>query len=301
VTFEPSYIRLLQDGTLKQRAALAWQHLANCDLCAWECRTDRLAGKRGVCRTADQAKVSSYGPHHGEEAPLSGWRGSGTVFFTLCNLRCQYCQNADISQTEKGQLAQPEELATMMIELQEAGCHNINLVSPTHVVPQIIAAVLIAAQAGLSIPLVYNTGGYDAIGALHLLDGIIDIYMPDMKYSSAQIGRVYSKVRNYPQANQVAVKQMHRQVGDLQLDDRGLATRGLLVRHLVLPNDLAGTAEIVRFLAIEISPDTYLNLMDQYYPAHNAHLFPKLKRRINEGEYSHAVQLAAEAGLHRGF
>ncbi len=216
----------------------------------------------------------------GEEDPLRGWRGSGTIFFSRCNLHCQFCQNADISQTDSGDLAPPHEIAAMMLELQAHGCHNINLVSPSHVVPHILAAVLLAAQAGLVLPLVYNTGGYDSLETLALLDGVVDIYMPDMKFASAQTARHYSKIPNYPQANQAAVREMHRQVGDLQVDGRGIAQRGLLVRHLVLPNDLAGTAEIVRFLAQEISQDTYLNLMDQYHPAFNARQFPRLNRRI---------------------
>jgi putative pyruvate formate lyase activating enzyme len=252
-----------------------------------------------VCRTGIRAKVSSYGPHLGEEDPLRGWRGSGTIFFSRCNLRCQFCQNHDISQTDMGNEVEPEELAAMMLELQSQGCHNINFVSPTHVVPQIMAAVLVAAQAGLRLPLVYNTGGYDSPSSLNLLDGVIDIYMPDMKYASAQISRHYSKARNYPVINQSAVLEMHRQVGDLQVDKHGLATRGLLVRHLVLPNNLSGTDKIVRFLAEEISANTYLNLMDQYRPAYKAHNHPKLNRRITRQEYRTAVQWAQEAGLQR--
>jgi putative pyruvate formate lyase activating enzyme len=235
----------------------------------------------------------------GEEDPLRGWRGSGTIFFTRCNLRCQYCQNHDISQTDTGDEAEPETIAGMMLELQTLGCHNINFVSPSHVVPQIMAAVLIATQAGLRIPLVYNTGGYDSMAMLKLLDGVIDIYMPDMKYSDPEIARRYSKIRNYPQINQAAVKEMHRQVGDLQVDDRGVAQRGLLVRHLVLPDNIAGTEEIVKFLSDEISPDTYLNLMDQYRPAYKAHLYPELNRRLTSQEYQAAVQAALSTGLRR--
>jgi putative pyruvate formate lyase activating enzyme len=297
--FEPAYLELLRSGELKARVEAAYGRLAACDICAWECKCDRLAGKMGICRTAERARMSSFGPHMGEEDPLRGWRGSGTIFFARCNLRCQYCQNHDISQTDAGRLVEPEEVAAAMLELQQYGCHNINFVSPSHVVPQILAAVLIAAQAGLRLPLVYNTGGYDSLTTLELLDGVIDIYMPDMKYASKQIGLHYSKIRNYPQVNQAAVKEMHRQVGDLQINDRGVATRGLLVRHLVLPNGLAGTAEIVRFLAEEISTNTYLNLMDQYRPAYNASQFDKLKRPIRREEYQEAVQLAHEVGLKR--
>lgn len=297
--FEPSYLKLLFSGELKQRVAQAYANLAKCNICAWECGVDRLSGKLGVCRTGVDAKVSSFGAHMGEEDPLRGWRGSGTIFFTRCNLRCQYCQNHDISQTDNGDEVKPEQLALIMLELQQAGCHNINLVSPSHVVPQILAAVLIAAEAGLRLPLVYNTGGYDSLASLHLLDGVIDIYMPDMKYASPQIGLRYSKIRDYPKINQEAVREMHRQVGDLVIDPSGLARRGLLVRHLILPNNLAGTEKIVQFLAQEISPNTYLNLMDQYRPAYKANQYPQLNRPITREEYQTAVRLAHQAGLYR--
>jgi putative pyruvate formate lyase activating enzyme len=214
-------------------------------------------------------------------------------------LQCQYCQNADISQGDTGYEVEPEDLAKIMLELQERGCHNINFVTPSHVVPQIMAAVLIAAQAGLRLPLVYNTGGYDSVSMLEMLDGVFDIYMPDMKYADADIGQRYSKVPDYPQVNQAAVKEMHRQVGDLQLDAGGIASRGLLVRHLILPDNLAGTDEIIRFLAEDISKDTYLNLMDQYRPAYKAAQYPKLNRPISSAEYKAAVRMAHEAGLHR--
>lgn len=297
--FQPAYVALLLTGELKARVEQAFARLENCDLCPWECGVNRTVGKLGVCRTGKRARVSSYGPHLGEEDPLRGWRGSGTIFFNRCNLRCQFCQNADISQFDSGDKVEPEGLAAMMLELQEAGCHNINLVSPSHVVPQILAAVWIAAQAGLRLPLVYNTGGYDSPAALALLDGVIDIYMPDMKYSSSQVGLHYSKIRDYPKHNQIALREMHRQVGDLQVGEKGLALRGLLVRHLLLPNGLAGTLEVVRFLAEEISAQTYLNLMDQYRPVYNARLYPKVNRPITSDEYRSAVQLAYQAGLHR--
>ena len=297
--FEPAYLKLLISGELGDRVAEAYDHLNRCDICPRQCAVDRHAGVLGVCRIGLNAKVSSYGPHLGEEDPLRGWKGSGTIFFTRCNLKCQYCQNHDISQTDAGDEVEPEDLAVIMLELQASGCHNINLVSPTHVVPQILAAVLIAAQAGLRLPLVYNTGGYDSVTTLRLLDGVIDIYMPDMKYANAEIALRYSKIRDYPENNRAAVREMHRQVGDLQIDERGLATRGVLVRHLVLPNNLAGTGEIMRFLAEEISPNTYLNLMDQYHPAYNAHLYPKLNRPIKSQEYEIVVSQARTAGMIR--
>jgi len=297
--WEAAYLSLLRSGELQRRVVEARQHLAECDVCARVCRVNRLVGERGICRTGERARVSSYGPHLGEENPLRGWRGSGTIFFTRCNLHCQYCQNWDISQTDAGEEMETEELAAIMLDLQSYGCHNINLVSPSHVVPQILAALLVAAQAGLNLPLVYNTGGYDSLEMLRLLDGVVDIYMPDMKYGDSAIARRYSLVRDYVRVNQAAVREMHRQVGDLQLDEHGLARRGLLVRHLVLPNYLAGTAQVVRFLVEEISRDTYLNLMDQYRPAYLASRFPQLNRRITPQEYRHALELAQKAGLHR--
>lgn len=295
----PRYLELMESGELVRRTAEANQRLTACDLCPWNCRQDRTRGLRGVCRTTDQARVSSFGPHPGEEAPLSGWNGSGTIFFSWCNMRCQYCQNHDISQMESGKLASPTDIAGMMLKLQAMGCHNINLVTPTHVVPQILSALLIAIPAGLILPLVYNSGGYESVSTLHLLDGVIDIYLPDMKYSSSQIARSYSKVTSYPAVNQAAVQEMYRQVGNLQIDENQLATRGLLVRHLVLPHGLAGSREIFDFLVREISPDTYVNIMDQYRPEHNAFRFEKLKRPVHPEEYMQAVELARSAGLYR--
>jgi putative pyruvate formate lyase activating enzyme len=298
MTYKPVYIHLNQTGELTKRATLAMDRLASCTGCAWQCKVNRLGGELGKCKTGVRARVSSYFPHHGEENPVRGWRGSGTIFFARCNLSCQFCQNADISQTRAGEEVDARELAGMMLELQGYGCHNINLVSPSHVVAQIMAAVALAAPAGLRLPLVFNTGGYDSLSTLQLLDGVVDIYMPDMKYADEGNALQYSKVPDYPRLNQAAVREMHRQVGDLQLE-RGLAVRGLLVRHLVLPNRLAGTAEIIRFLADEISRNTYLNLMDQYRPAFQAHRYPELNRRVTVQEFVEAVQLAHQAGLYR--
>jgi len=298
--FRPAYLELLASGVLDERVDAAWAHLRSCDLCARYCRVNRFEGIKGaVCRTGEPAVVASYGPHHGEEAPLSGWRGSGTVFFTWCNLRCVFCQNWDISQKGMGRAVSPAELAEMMLALQGMGCHNVNLVSPSHVVAQILAAVAIAARRGLRLPLVYNTGGYDSLEALALLDGVVDIYMPDMKYADSVIAHRYSHVRDYWDVNRAAVKAMHRQVGDLVLDDQGIAQRGLLVRHLVLPGDLAGTEQVVEFLAREISPATYLNLMDQYRPCYRAAEHPPLDRRLTAAEYRAALAAAHRAGLHR--
>ena len=298
MAFEPAYLSLLRSGELARRVEAAYLHLASCDLCAQECHVDRHT-ERGVCRTGMQAVISSFGPHHGEENPLRGVYGSGTIFITRCNLKCQFCQNYDISQLGEGNGVEPEEIVTMMLDLQAMGCHNINFVSPSHVVAQLLAAVAIAAQAGLRLPLVYNTGGYDSLAALQLLDGVIDIYMPDMKYSDARLAQKLSKARSYPEVNRAAVKEMHRQVGDLVVDERGVAQRGLLVRHLVLPHGLAGTAQIARFLAKEISPDTYINVMTQYRPAFKASQHPPLDQCITPREYAEAVAICREAGLHR--
>jgi putative pyruvate formate lyase activating enzyme len=297
-SFEPAYLSLFRSGELKRRVEAAYEHLHACDLCGRECRVDRSV-ELGSCHTGVDPVVSSFGPHLGEEDPLRGHRGSGTIFFAWCNLSCQYCQNYDISQLGHGDEVQPEELAKMMLSLQAHGCHNINFVSPTHVVAPILTAVLIAAQAGLHLPLVWNTGGYDSLAALALLDGVVDIYMPDIKYADAESARRYSKVEDYPTVNQAAVKEMHRQVGDLVMDDHGIAQRGLLVRHLVLPEGLAGTADVARFLAKEVSRDTYVNIMDQYRPCYKANQLPPLNRSITRAEYQEALQQARAAGLHR--
>jgi putative pyruvate formate lyase activating enzyme len=296
----PTYASLHKSGELAQRANLAGEHLKSCDLCARYCYVNRLKTLKGaVCHTGEKAVVHSYGPHHGEENPLRGTRGSGTVFFSWCNLRCQFCQNWEISQKGLGREVSAEELSNIMLKLQDRGCHNINFVSPSHVVAQIIDAVHIAAANGLRLPLVYNTGGYDSPEALALLDGIIDIYMPDMKYADSEIAHQYSHVRNYAEINRAAVKEMHRQVGDLVLDDDGIAVRGLLVRHLVLPNHLAGTEEILKFIAEELSINTYINIMDQYYPCYRAGDYPQLDRGITSAEYNEAIQSAYKYSLHR--
>ncbi len=296
----PSYLSLLASGELAERVRAARERLADCDLCARYCHVDRTAGVQGaVCRTGGDAVVSSYGPHHGEEAPLRGRRGSGTIFFSWCNLRCVYCQNWQISHEGRGRTVSDEGLAELMLQVQELGCHNVNLVSPSHVVAQILGAVAIAAERGLRLPLVYNTGGYDSPEALALLDGVVDIYMPDMKYGDEQLAKSYSKVPDYPGVNQAAVQEMHRQVGDLALDDEGVAVRGLLVRHLVLPDGIAGTDAVLRFLAEQVSRDTWLNLMDQYRPCYRADRHAELNRRITEREYRDALETARRLGLRR--
>ena len=295
----PSYRDLLTSGILKERVVEMNKKLARCDLCPRNCFVNRLGGDLGVCGVGQQAWVSSHGPHLGEEKPLRGWRGSGTIFFSGCNLSCIFCQNADISQQLAGRPVTAEDLAGLMLELQARGCHNINLVSPTHVISQILAAIYLAAEKGLNLPIVYNTGGYDSIGTLELLDGIIDIYMPDMKYSLDKSGDRLSSVPDYPLVNKKAVKEMHRQVGDLQIDSAGIAQKGLLIRHLVLPAGLAGSRSVLDFIAREISRNTYLNIMDQYRPAYQAHRVPEINRLVHREEFESVVDLAAELGLKR--
>ncbi len=260
---------------MKAKVTCAWEHLQDCDLCARYCHMDRLQGIKGaVCRTGEQAIVHSSGPHHGEEYPLRGRNGSGTIFFSWCNLRCLFCQNWEISHKGIGEPITPGELARLMLSLQSSGCHNINFVSPSHVIAQILAAVEIAACRGLCLPLVYNTGGYDSPEALDLLDGVVDIYMPDIKYGNSETAHRYSRIRDYVAVNQAAVKEMYRQVGDLVLDSSGIARRGLLIRHLVLPGLLDETEKVLAFIAREISPNSYLNLMDQYHPCYRADNYP---------------------------
>jgi len=273
--------------------------LKDCHVCPRGCGVDRLAGESGECHVTNQAIVSSYGPHFGEESPLVGKHGSGTIFFTCCNLHCVFCQNYTISQSGEGSQVSSEELAGTMLSLQAKGCHNINLVSPTHVVPYILDALEIAVSKGLYLPLVYNSGGYDSLETLRLLDGIVDIYMPDMKYSDEKVAEELSGIKDYPSINKAAVREMHRQVGDLNVDKQGIARRGLLVRHMVLPDRLVGTQEVVRFLARQVSTNTYLNIMAQYHPCYKAFDMPSLARPVSKEEFQEAVELARQQGLHR--
>jgi putative pyruvate formate lyase activating enzyme len=299
--FEPAYLKCHQTGELEQRARSAVAKLASCRNCPRACDADRAAGKTGTCQIGRYARVSSYFPHFGEEDCLRGWNGSGTIFFAQCNLRCVFCQNYDISQSGIFPETSPERLAGMMLELQARGCHNINLVTPTHVVPQILEALPLAIEAGLRLPLVYNTSGYDALEPLRLLDGIVDIYMPDFKIWEPEAAATYLNASDYPEVARAALREMHRQVGDLRLDEDGLAMRGFLVRHLVLPGGIGGTESIVAFLARELSVDTYLNLMAQYRPSGRVRgdTFPEMNRRITHDEYGEAVRAAKAAGLHR--
>jgi putative pyruvate formate lyase activating enzyme len=296
--FLPAYLRLSIEE-LHEKVMKAQELLRSCTLCPRECRVDRAAGKRGFCRTGIRPFVSSWGPHFGEERPLVGRHGSGTIFFGNCNLGCLFCQNYTISHLGEGDETSFEALADVMLELQALGCHNINLVTPTHQMPMILRSLEIAAGAGLHLPLVYNCGGYESLEAVMLLEGIVDIYMPDFKFADPDAALRYAKAKNYPDAARRAIKEMHRQVGDLVMDDEGVAVKGLLIRHLVLPGNVAGTAEVVRFIAEELSPDTYVNIMDQYRPCYQAAEHPPLDRRITGREFRDAVELARKAGLRR--
>jgi putative pyruvate formate lyase activating enzyme len=300
ISFEAAYLSLHRSGELRKRADAAQQRLTSCDLCANHCLVNRFTEPdRARCRTGEQAVVSSVGPHHGEERPLSGRRGSGTIFFAWCNLGCVFCQNWQISHQGEGHEMGCNVLADRMLSLQSAGCHNINFVSPSHVIPQILSAVAIAAEHGLKLPLVYNSGGYDSAEGLALMDGVIDIYMPDMKFADSQVAAPYLGVNDYAEINRNAVLEMHRQVDDLTLDGTKIARRGLLVRHLVLPEGLAGTEQTLTFIAEQVSRDTYLNLMNQYRPCFQASRFPGLDRRPHRSELHEARAIARRLGLHR--
>jgi putative pyruvate formate lyase activating enzyme len=294
----PSYLNLLEEVWV-EKISLLEDVLKRCTLCPRDCEVDRTSGEKGFCRTGILPFISSYGPHYGEERPLVGRFGSGTIFFGNCNLACIYCQNYTISQLGEGVEVSFERLANIMISLQEQGCHNINLVTPTHQVPMILKSLYIAKGKGLKIPIVYNCGGYEAIETLKVLDGIVDIYMPDFKYADPEKGLKYSKVKDYPKFAKAAIKEMYRQVGDLVINKGGIAARGLLVRHLVLPEGIAGTEEVVRFIVEEISKNTYINIMDQYHPCFKAFDHPPLNRRITTREYEDAINIAIKFGLKR--
>lgn len=287
----------LSKKELRYRADALREILADCTLCPHNCRVDRLKGEKGFCRLGGRPKISSASPHYGEESVLTGSRGSGTIFFSGCNLACVYCQNYEISQLQMGREVSTEELANLMKELQDRGCHNINLVTPTPQVPAIVDSLLIAADNGLNIPIVYNSGGYDSVETLRLLEGIVDIYMPDIKYSDDRVAERYSHVKGCWEIVKKAVLEMHRQVGDLEVGGDGIASRGLLVRHLVLPGDLAGSEDVFRFLAEEVSTNTFVNVMDQYRPCYKAKEYPELSRRIGRREYENVLELAGKAGL----
>lgn len=291
----------LSPGDWEERIAAARAMLAECRLCPRECKVNRLEGEKGICRAGKTAEVSSANLHRGEEPPLSGSRGSGTIFFTHCNLRCLFCQNYPISHLGHGEPASPDELANMMLRLQDRGAHNINFVTPTHVTPFILEALSRAVVKGLKIPLVYNCGGYESLAALKQLDGVVDIYLPDMKYNDNEAAQRISKAPDYVEHNRAAIREMHRQVGDLVLDREGIAKRGLIIRHLVLPRGLAGSRGVLEFIAREISPRTAISLMSQYFPAHRAFEDPDLARRLDPEEYAEACAALEEFELENGW
>ena len=297
----PLYLEILTLPELKQRAEALHQLLIECRICPNECMARRTEGEMGDCHSTDEIFISSFGPHFGEEPPLVGTNGSGTIFFTNCNLSCEFCQNYDISHLGIGEKVTTTELAGLMLQLQQRGCHNINLVTPTHFTPQITDALVLVIEQGLEIPIVYNCGGYESVETLQHLEGIVDIYMPDIKYSFSENAFKYSGVQNYWETVKLAIKEMHRQIGDLKISKRGIAQRGLLVRHLVLPNDVAGSKAVIEFIADEISTDTYLNIMDQYHPAYHANNHPDMNRRITSSEYKVVLNYARNNGLRRGF
>ncbi len=298
---EPAYMALYRRGELRERAETAVTRLSDCQVCPRDCQVDRLADKTAVCQNGRYARVASFAPHFGEEDCLRRTGGSGTIFFSGCNLRCVFCQNFDISQGRSGAPVLPEQLAEMMLRLQAMGCHNINFVTPEHVVPQALEALVIAVERGLRLPIVYNTSAYDSLDSLRLLDGVVDIYMPDFKFWDSDLAFRYLKARDYPEVARQAVKEMQRQVGPLQMDEQGVAQRGVLLRHLVMPGHVQDTAAVMRFLAEEVSPDTFVNLMAQYYPAGkvSAQKYPELNQRLHREEFSRARQAAEAAGIRR--
>ena len=296
---KPSYISLFETGELERRVKKAIQLLERCTLCPRRCAVNRLKGEKGFCRTARKAIVASYNPHFGEEAPLVGKYGSGTIFISSCNLLCSFCQNYEISHLMEGVEVEAEQLAYMMLDLQNMGCHNINFVTPTHVVPQILEALLIAVKEGLNVPLVYNSGGYDNKETIELLEGIFDIYMPDFKFWDSKWSKRYMNAPDYRERAIESIKEMHRQVGDLIINKDGIAERGLIIRHLVMPNGIAGTENIMKFIAEELSPNTYVNIMDQYRPCGKAVDDPIINRMITAKEYREAIEYAHKAGLKR--
>lgn len=299
--FVAAYRKLHERGELAGRIDRLKEILKSCTLCPRRCSVDRLKGEKGYCRGGSTLTVSSVFPHYGEEPPLVGSHGSGTIFLTYCNLRCVFCQNYDISHMGGGQEVTSDEMARLMVKLQEMGCHNINFVTPTHYVPQIVAALPRAIEMGLRVPLVYNCGGYESLEVIRLLEGIIDIYMPDIKFSSSEVAKRFCNAPDYPEVVRSVVREMHRQVGDLTMDSHGIAERGVLIRHLVMPHGLAGTDEIMRFIVQEISPHSYVNIMAQYRPLYRAGEFPELRRPITAEEFRQALETARGWGIHRGF
>jgi len=297
----PLYLESYANGKLNDIIDKLFKMLESCCICPRSCKVNRLHDKKGFCRTGLKPKVCSFMPHHGEEPPISGTAGSGTIFFSGCNMSCVYCQNYEFSQLDEGREVEFGELADFMLQLQDMGCHNINLVTPTHVLPQILKALEIAIAKGLKIPLVYNTGGYELAEVIKLLSGIVDIYLPDMRYARSDMAVKYSRAPDYPKLNQAALKEMHRQVGVAQIDNAGIIKRGIIIRHLVLPGNISGTDKIMEFIAKELSKDTYISLMSQYFPCYKADQFPEISRRITYQEYVQARQAMEKYGLYNGW
>ncbi len=300
--WEPGYLALYRSGELAARAKAAWAILAHCDLCPHQCGVDRLAGERGICRMGELPKVSSWNLHAWEEPPISGTRGSGTIFFSGCTGRCRFCQNYPISQLGYGQVVRIDRLATMMLELQRKGAHNINLVTPTHFMPAILASLPAAIHSGLRLPLVYNTSGYERAEMLRLLAGVVEVWLPDAKYADDDVAQRLSGFKDYVEHNQATLRELYRQVGaDLVLDEHGVARRGLIVRHMVLPGDLASTSRVLSWIADHLSPSIHVSLMDQYFPAHRAVGDAVLGRKISFEEYEAALEAFDQARLERGW
>lgn len=303
--FVPAYIKSYEKDKhiFEKKVEKGLRALERCEVCPRDCHVNRLEDKTAVCRTGRYARVASSFPHFGEEDCLRGRRGSGTIFFSFCNLKCVFCQNFDISWEGGGETLGPEELAGVMIRLQEEGCHNINFVTPEHVVPEIMEAIPIAVERGLNLPIVYNTSAYDSMHSLDIMNGIVDIYMPDFKFWDEDLSFAYMAARDYPRVARAAIKEMHRQVGPLKFDENGIALRGVLLRHLVMPNSAAGTHEILRFISSEVSTDTYINIMDQYRPAGRVLKKPEkykdITRMISGDEYEEALRIARKEGLYR--
>ena len=297
----PLYLEKLALNDLKERAADLHELFEECRICPNECMARRSEGETGDCHSTDEVIISSVMPHYGEEPPLVGTHGSGTIFLANCNLSCEFCQNYDISHLGIGDKVSIEDLARSMLKLQQRGCHNINFVTPTHFTPQIVDALILAIEKGMELPVVYNCGGYESVETLKLLEDIIDIYMPDIKYSVDEKALRFSGIQNYWDVVTKALKEMHRQVGDLKISKRGIAQRGLLIRHLVLPNDVSGSQKVIDFVADDISKDSYINIMDQYRPSYNAYKYEKLNRRITPSEHKEVVDFAFSKGLRRGF
>ncbi|MFH1888913.1 MAG: radical SAM protein [Candidatus Omnitrophota bacterium] len=297
----PAYLKSCRNGRLEKLSEEALMMLESCRICPRLCKVNRLKNERGFCKTGLNARVCSFMPHHGEEPPISGERGSGTIFFSGCNMACAYCQNYEFSQLGEGREVEPEELAGFMLQLQNMGCHNINLVTPTHVMPQILKSLALAISKGLNIPLVYNTGGYESARMLGLLEGIVDVYLVDMRYADNATAIKYSSAPDYPALNRKAVKEIHRQAGIAQIDDKGLARRGVIIRHLVMPDNISGTRKTMKFIAEEVSRDTYISLMSQYFPCYKAGEIKELARRIRADEYDGTIGIMEEYGLHNGW